>query len=743
MLIGLSFGLAGDNGSAREATAATILNMNDFPRDLTIFDSGAARGANLAQIPVSGTTDAVDGAVIELRAVHAETGAQITAWQAAASAIAGQWSASLSIPRQAEWMHIEARLAGSAVSVATANRFGVGHIVGIMGQSEDQYIFGPSLSDPALSYASGITSEQVQFITVDDGADPNTRLHTVLLTGTEGTRGMSHLAAAWCANTTDKLLVVDLAHSGTGRNGLANDSDTSRSWDVFAQTVGDIRAWGADIGLLAESWHANDMGWGSNFPQTSLPFYAGIESDSSDYSLGTPAQSGLVWDHVLWDLSTDGTRGFFDPSVTKLLLTGPHRYEISQDMLSAIYTGSGALDNDKQNNQRIRQGVRAMVADPLLAPIVIPAQGPEMIAYEHGYDQGGGNWADYIHPSKKSDDGTPARARHWVHSMLFGLGLVGEETIPQFDQWEWASDGSYVEVWSSAGPVTTTRLARGEPAIPASYPHRTEVAGFEINGLPAQNTSIVGGRVRILPNAAPFSYADALHYGLGGGTGEIAFPDDKYDRIWKNLPVMDVGISGVPLVAIRPLVQIPNELPAPDSFTVTRPNSWFLDPALIGAGITGLSFQARGAITDITANYLQQLLSVSGNQFQFGVLNSGALWGIVAGHGTYQSSSGLIASGVTYDFDMQLDLTAGTLTIQVDGTEVLNIALSGQISEFPASRSLVFLSNSTGGSEQMGGTFERLEIWTNATGSGVAHKTISGTAAAVNSDPWLQGDPVS
>ena len=38
---------------------------------------------------------------------------------------------------------------------------------------------------------------------------------------------------------------------------------------------------------------------------------------------------------------------------------------------------------------------------------------------------------------------------------------------PQFDNCLWEATGAYVEVWSSAGAVTTTRLARGEAALPA------------------------------------------------------------------------------------------------------------------------------------------------------------------------------------------------------------------------------------------------------------------------------------
>ena len=59
--------------------------------------------------------------------------------------------------------------------------------------------------------------------------------------------------------------------------------------------------------------------------------------------------------------------------------------------------------------------------------------------------------------------------------------------------------------------------------------------GFQINGVPAQNATIVGGRVRITRNGGgSFIFSDVLTFGEGGATGQVKFPQDIQNATWKN-----------------------------------------------------------------------------------------------------------------------------------------------------------------------------------------------------------------
>ena len=101
--------------------------------------------------------------------------------------------------------------------------------------------------------------------------------------------------------------------------------------------------------------------------------------------------------------------------------------------------------------------------------------------------------------------------------------------------------------------MTTTRIARGEPALDDSYPHWTEVFGWQINGRPAERAEISSGRVRVYPSDSSFTSTDIINFGEGGATGMIKFPQDYYAQTYKDLPIVDLGVAGIEGIPLRPL----------------------------------------------------------------------------------------------------------------------------------------------------------------------------------------------
>ena len=141
----------------------TEITIDDFTRDRVLFDSGQAVGRNAASIPVSGTATA--GERVELRVVT-ETG-EADSWQEFSTSIGGGWSGEISLPRSSHWMRVEVRNQSEPTTRAvTSNRFGVGHVVALWGQSEivrlRSTVFDTLAPEPLLD------DESVQVMWFDD-----------------------------------------------------------------------------------------------------------------------------------------------------------------------------------------------------------------------------------------------------------------------------------------------------------------------------------------------------------------------------------------------------------------------------------------------------------------------------------------------------------------------------------------------------------------------------------------------
>lgn len=344
------------------------------------------------------------------------------------------------------------------------------------------------------------------------------------------------------------------ADPGRGMDDLLSDADANSYWLDDMAVVARGRQSGAVPGLAMASWYASPSGYGTYYGEVIHQLIDGQKIDGTVVTVPgnivyAPWSASFHVDH-LWSQ-------IYDYLLTRWLVFGPHRREIDQDMTS--FDQTVALNQQGNHDQTvlknyglIRKSLRT-VFPSAYAPYV-STFGLDALNYEMGRSDGAGGWTDDIHPSPKLDGSARFLALHCL-AALKELGLVSWP-VPQFDQCYWAPNGSYMEVWSSAGAVTTTRLARGLAAMPAGYSHRQVVIGFEINGVPATNVTIVNGRVRIAPNSGVFNSATVITFGEGGASGALKYPQDLIDGIWMNYPIVDVGQAYFEGLPVRPVPSV-------------------------------------------------------------------------------------------------------------------------------------------------------------------------------------------
>ena len=390
-----------------------------------------------------------------------------------------------------------------------------------------------------------------------------------------------------------------------------------------------------------------------------------------------------------------------------------------------------------------------MLANPNADGLFLPL-GLEPLAYQNGIADGA-SWTDQSHPSPDTDHGAPMFGRLVAHAVLQSAGLTNW-AVPVFDLSFWEPSGSYVEVWSSTGPITTPRLARGEPALDNSHPHWTDVFGWQINGAPAQRAEIVAGRVRLFPNAGVFTSNDVIRFGEGGASGMVAFPDDHIAQTYKNLPVIDLGLSGIDGVSVRPLPDpavLENTLIAEaGEFVLGASGPFFYDTVTLGAGVSALQAQFDMAPV-VPGSGTKTLLTTTGNYLRFEILPNGKLRLRVRDSGgevhvdNVQTSAGLLTSGVFADIRFAVDFPVGFARIWVNDALVMDETFTSIAPTLPSNRILGLMATNTG-AYQVEGTVGRIVVWKDAvaTGelpSGTPYKDFAGPASVVNADAWKLG----
>lgn len=730
---------AGGDAPAPNLGSVTLAS---FSADRVIFDSGAGFGLAEAEIQLSGTATA--GEVVQARALSLDDGgATTTAWADVATAdVGGLWSGTITAPRSASWFRPEVRLkAHPAVAAQGAHRFGVGHVIAIWGQSEPDRIisaFHNTTTPPAVS-----DPEAIQIL---HGAAATPARHFVT-NAAPLTAGAAALAATLIAERPgEKFAVIFHTVPGTDPRELVDDANPGRSWAADRALHDFATADGQHVGLAAMSWFAAPGSLGAAYGEAMFPLFAGktIAGVPVTFPATISYGAGLSYhaDHWFGEL--------YDYTRTRWVPYGPHRFDIDADMQDATHVLGGAVQSTLANKQAARQSWRAMLALPA-ATMFLPTA-VEPVTYVNGVDDGAGSWTDFSHPAGNTLDGIQAWARLTAHAILRSTGL-STWAVPTFDQSLWESTGAWVEVWSSSGSVTTTRRARGEPALGSGLSHWTEVMGFQINGAPARNAQIVAGRVRVFPNAGTFTYADAIQYGEGGATGMIAFPEDHVAATWKNLPIVNVGAAGVDGIPVAPLpaaATLANTLPAAaQPFTTSATGPYFLDPANVPAGTAQITFAARFRLAALppTGSYI--LFAQSGGSFDVEILNNGSLRVNIRDSAAVKVLNNALVSaglggGIWYDLVCSADHVAKVCRLQLNGALIATLPFSvAGTGLFASSRALSFLARNNGTLQYVGAA-ETLRAWLTATAAGDApattpHKSIAGPASLANADPWKLG----
>lgn len=386
------------------------------------------------------------------------------------------------------------------------------------------------------------------------------------------TAAISSVANTYLAERPgEKVCIVFHAKATTGFADLFNDSDATRYWADDLALHNYVCSSGVNVGVASMSWFGAPNALGQEYGRalfelaTGLNFTTGaalgVNGSSQRLVLQGDAQQ-ITCDHLWSDI--------YDYAKTKWLISGPQRFEpdaTSGSLQDATHKVGGAAHTVGVDIQDARTSLRAMLLDAKATMFLGDVQEP--FAYENGYSPGAGAWTDISNPSDVSVDGLLRFGRLFAHALLSASNLTGY-VVPKFDNCLWDAAGAYVEIWSSAGPITSTRIKRGDAAL-AGQAHYGDVMGFQLRGAPVP-ASIVAGRVRITPPASlgrNFNFTDTINFGEGGAPGQLLYPTDNLAKVWKNAPIVDLGIYGLEGAAVRALpdsVVLANTIPPPTLF---------------------------------------------------------------------------------------------------------------------------------------------------------------------------------
>lgn len=240
-------------------------------RDRSLFDLGAAFGRAAATVPLTGTGTA--GEIVQARALSLDDGgATTTAWADVATVGAGgSWIGEISAPRSSSWFRPEVRLkTDPGVAAQGANRFGVGHLIAIWGQSEPERIIS-SFYDSTT--APAVTDDEAVQVFVGAAAAPARHMVT---NSQPYTAAVAALAATLiAARPGEKFGIVFHTVPGTDPRALVNDADTSRVWAADKALHDFVTADGQKVGFAAMSWFAAPGSLGANYGAALYPLFSG------------------------------------------------------------------------------------------------------------------------------------------------------------------------------------------------------------------------------------------------------------------------------------------------------------------------------------------------------------------------------------------------------------------------------------------------------------------------------------
>jgi len=566
------------------ANASDRVFLDEFPRDRAIFDTGAQLGLATANVPLSGTatladgaTPVADGQVIEARAYSVDDGgASSTAWTAVGETSGGGWSGSIAVPRNTSWYRAEARVQGSSAPVAQmSHRFGAGHVWAIYEQSNWSKLLdhnSNSLPNDTVTHPGDV------FIFKRNGSI------TEVDNGGGFSPSLSALANALSAERPGEKFAIGF-HTQSGTS--PSDMLTMSTEDAQYGTQGK-RDWEAEV-VCHENLTLNGLtpvglvtinGWiafGAGKPSVANAMTKVFLGKDIDGTPVTPAELN----------SPRNMTTFYDWSYSRLGWVGPHGRDnggqsAGNVQVFADLPGYGKPADD--DYEALVDRLRSNFGQPHL-PETLPTV-METIGPQRGRPNGSGGWTEILHMNGRSKDGREMLARIGMAATLKTVGLV-DWPIPEFNRRYDEPTGAYVEFWMDGHDVTTwrrLRAAAGElgeypTEIPDTFPHRTEVMGWEIDGRPAERAEIVANAgdsghagVRVYPNTGRpnFSRYSKIIYGPGSYVGRQIKEKDPQEGVHLNYPVVDVGQVALPALPVQPRsnVDLPWTLPpvgvAPD-----------------------------------------------------------------------------------------------------------------------------------------------------------------------------------
>jgi hypothetical protein len=459
------------------AGTANTFSLTEMDFDGYVFDRN---GADHCPVILSGRGRAGDQ--VQVRGTSAGGD---TAWYSTFVRADGTWSATMLVP-QAEWgnwYQPQARLGASGTLLTGTNTFGCGDVLALLGQSELHYILDND-SYMNANFTRAVEAKTLTVILHDEDDNPSPVTTARITSANVASANVGTLALA---NAFDhilpgrKLMVVDLAHSGTSPFSLWNDGSSARQWSEMMDMVNKARASGSDIGGVVMNWY--------NAPAASIetmlndwaPGMFGQLASGGAFTLGTTHSGAssagfrVPIDHCFWDIEADADargRGIFARNRTKLHLMLPMPFN---DITSA--TEAAGFPENQRMNSAARAGILTFAADARVQTF-LAAVGPG--THLADFDEQNTGTSLGIHPNVSAPLGVPWFAHQHLPAFLRQAGqTVGEPLITGTE----VVDATTVDVIVSlpnGGNLTTLAALLGV-ADPSPRPdHHQAVTGFQI-----------------------------------------------------------------------------------------------------------------------------------------------------------------------------------------------------------------------------------------------------------------------
>lgn len=549
----------------------TAVTITPLTYDRWVYDSGAARGLNQANFPISGNATG-EGTSIIARVVRADNGAPVTAWGEVSTVAGGVYFGTVPCPRSPHDLRIEVKVdGGTTVLTPSDKRYVSGHKIAVWGQSWYAGLFSFRETTPFDQTLPGAVysvdnPNTLQLIGQETSATlattPNPQ-RVFVQNDSLVNDGTVRFANLLNANSSDRFCIVVHARGATGITDFMDDSAspaTERTWSTDDEPVHNLSITnGAHIGTVMLDWYHNlatthldnaDLLHLFVFSEladgTARQSTVAAGSSQTFSGLGQGAGATYAFDRSLADI--------YDWPTTRLILNGPNRHEL------ANFSRNGQPEDPSAWTYDANQPQAMSLTDATFAPSPA-ALGREQVRY--AYErlalkaevvtrgiQGNHIYCaavDEQHPATTfngSEDGDAEFEKYTAYALLEGHGIVAEVVsgdAPRISGAVYTSDYIEVSFENDDGPVdiTTTRLLRGETQDPARPAHQTQVMGFEIAGLPVGQADVVNGKVRIYPLAgAPTVTLNdfGLQFGRGVGAGQLGHFDDLLLQSWKEFP---------------------------------------------------------------------------------------------------------------------------------------------------------------------------------------------------------------